>query len=320
MSYEIFLQSIKSKWLQGPNAQAWQGAWGLLLDDQIDRIKQSVKARFPDYAPSDALPAIGDERQLDRGPFESDTSYIGRLKKAWDVWPFAGTPTGLMVALYYGGFTNVVLVQQNGLYYTFEGPPDPSDYTLGLSIGDLGTNPVMTGSPPWWTFDARLDFCSRYAILLPGPAAGTQYQIAGVATFTGVEDGTVANPWPTVYWTGEFPDTSYSVMTGGITVTDGQGDIAAWVPPELKAQSSCQVAASAPFSGTVDVLAYFAGTNPFGTIDLNRIRSIIRKWGRAAATCKSISVQVYGDFIGWPVRAISDRSTIGPSWIATYVP
>jgi hypothetical protein len=54
---------------------------GLLLDAVVTLLADSLRARYPDYAPPDALAAIGRDRQIDRGFDESASGYAARLKQ-----------------------------------------------------------------------------------------------------------------------------------------------------------------------------------------------------------------------------------------------
>src|SRR5689334_18450678 len=120
-SYRQYRSTLVPTTHQRPTGQAFQGALGDVEDSFVDRAKQSVKARFPLLAPTDALDAIGVERQIPRGPGEHDAPYAARLVDAWNSWPNAGTPFGMLRAFYATGYTNVVLAQVvGGKQYTLD--------------------------------------------------------------------------------------------------------------------------------------------------------------------------------------------------------
>lgn len=179
MPYETWLQKNAPSYLQDAYGQAWMGGIGAALDDYVQQYIQGILAAFPDYAPSDALGVIGDEMGIDRGPTETDVSYAARLRAAWIYWQLAGTPLGLLVALYFAGYTGAYVVQQNGLSYTLSSAPSPGvDPTPLLTVTPTAvlasamtptapsTHTIPAGTP-WWTFDSQTDFCSRFAVLLP---------------------------------------------------------------------------------------------------------------------------------------------------------
>src|SRR5262249_2394073 len=104
-------------------------------------------ASFPDYAPADALPALQDEygilRGVDGPAPESAADYATRLKNAFVVWKYAGSPLGLLLALYFLGYeNNVSLVQQNGRVHKLNSSSianDLDDYTSFLETDHSDT-------------------------------------------------------------------------------------------------------------------------------------------------------------------------------------
>jgi hypothetical protein len=148
-SFRQYRSSLVPTTHQRPTGQAFQGALGDVEDSFIDRAKQAVKARFPLLAPPDALDAIGVERQIPRGPGEANAAYAARLVAAFETWPNAGTPYGMLRAFYATGYTNVVLAQvRGGKQYTL-------DASGALVISSAGSwTPTYVGDPFWNTFDA----------------------------------------------------------------------------------------------------------------------------------------------------------------------
>jgi hypothetical protein len=110
-TYAEYQAGLHPTALQGPFGAAWGRALGTLKDQHVDLAKQAVKARFVGIAPADALPLVGLERQIERGPGESDASYRARLLAAPDAWAWAGTTKGLLeYALAPAGFTNARVI------------------------------------------------------------------------------------------------------------------------------------------------------------------------------------------------------------------
>lgn len=171
--FKEFLQGLPLPWLVGgPVGQAEAGAIGDVLDDQTDQLDQARKASMPGKGPLDALPHIAADRQLIRGPSETDDQFRLRLKFAWEQWAWAGSALGVLCQLYYQGYgPYAVLVTQNGLAHSLTGtlpafvPGQPWDPTANLVITNLGTNPTLPSSPSWWSFDLQNSFCSRYALV-----------------------------------------------------------------------------------------------------------------------------------------------------------
>lgn len=315
-SFTEYWQNLPIPWLVGgKNGQADATSQGTVVDQQVSLIKQATKAHMPGQGPADALPHSGGDRQLEQGPAETNQNFITRIQTAWDDWARAGTALELLVQLFWGGFPNAVIVQQNGLAYSLSGSPtagqDPTSLLTITTLGTLGSSltpvsPAIRTIPagnPWWTIDSNTNFCSRFAVLFPGllPSA---FRTSATATFTGAEDGFTV-PWPTATWNNPFPDTTYKVQVGAVYVTDGAGIVTVVADATTKTQTSIQIISSAPFTGTVDVLAWQAGANPMADLhpaDLARLRRLIFRWRPEKATCTGIVARVQGNLWGWPVR------------------
>jgi hypothetical protein len=127
-AYQDFHDRLSPTALQGPVGTAFESAYGAMKDALVARLAASVKAKFPGIAPADALAAIGAERLMDRGPGETDAAYAIRLQNAWNTWPLAGTPRGLLRALYDAGYPNTAIVQQLGTTYQLD--PGTTNYVL----------------------------------------------------------------------------------------------------------------------------------------------------------------------------------------------
>jgi len=94
------------------------------------------------------------ERLMPQGPGESSAAYAARLQDAWNTWPWAGTPFGLLRALNATGYTNVVLAQVRG----------GKQFTLD------GTGALVISSTGSWTSTFMADpFWSRFDVIFPQP-------------------------------------------------------------------------------------------------------------------------------------------------------
>lgn len=186
MSYAIWLPANAPTYMADQYGQAWLAGIGAAMDDYVAQYVAATMAQFPDYAPPDALGVLGDEMQIDRGPNDTDASYALRLVGAWLAWKYAGTPIGLLSALYWAGFGNgAVLVQQNGLAYNLNvnlvAGADPITDLVVTACSTLATALTSSVTPPtvssagrsipagnsWWKIDDNTDFCSRFAVLFP---------------------------------------------------------------------------------------------------------------------------------------------------------
>jgi len=125
-SYKDYLTDILPPWLRDPAGEAWPRSTGDALDDALDRFKAAVRSRLPaadaKYTPpSDALAAIGGERQLERSLLDTDATYQARLANAWATWGYGGTANGLLQALWDLGYKRPKLCITNGLMYSLDG-------------------------------------------------------------------------------------------------------------------------------------------------------------------------------------------------------
>lgn len=198
MPYRDWLPRAAPPWLQKGWGRKVLEEVGGAIDDQRDRLNQAVKARFPAYAPADALPQIGKDRTLLRGPTDTDATYGERLRTAWTTWELAGGHKGLLTQLYASGFTTANIIQKNGRY---------------TSIDGAGTVTFTDFVGPF-VFDYRdASYYNQFAILFPADVpsvvagsadAATIHKLArawkpGKAMYMGifVITGTPVWGWPT---------------------------------------------------------------------------------------------------------------------------
>lgn len=323
---EAWLSRLKISWLS--TSQVWRGFASILVDRLTDWARTSLTEHLPQYASADAVPLIGSERLLERGPTETLEQYATRLTNAVQQWGFARTPVGLLLALYYAGFNDVVLVQQNGLAFQLASTDlnaDPRSLVLKTDCSALicplhstvHLNVSIPTGTPWWTFDDDVEHTSRFALLI------SVRKIARV-TFDGTEDGSTLHPWPMVIWPSSFPSSSYNVFTGIPVVTDGGGGVVI-VGPVLGTQTTTgvQISSSAPFAGYVDIFAYGPGSNPLAdpsavAAQVPLITAVVDKWRPAKALKMGAHVIVSGKYFGWPKRTFGSGGTFGPGVVDHY--
>lgn len=160
MPYATWQPLLAPPWFQGPFGAALLRQFGAAKDDLRDRTTQAVRARFPTLAPSDAQDLIGRERQIARGPGESNALYGERLRHAWEAWGLAGSWLGLLRILRASGYDNIVGVQWNGRYAQLDGSDN-------LVLGDLGVCQTRDPPHPGWVFDVAETFWSRFMLVVP---------------------------------------------------------------------------------------------------------------------------------------------------------
>ncbi|MGK4001096.1 hypothetical protein WMF31_00625 [Sorangium sp. So ce1036] len=94
-----------------------------VLDAGAEVLVQGLQARFPGLGTPTALPYIGRDRRIVRGPLESDAAYGARLVRWLDYWRAAGNAYVLALALQsflYPGHPRIRIVTRSGVWYTLE--------------------------------------------------------------------------------------------------------------------------------------------------------------------------------------------------------
>jgi len=90
---------ISPSWLRGFWGERFVYAIALQLDALWDWVRQGVRAALPGYGPSDALPSIGNDVQIFRGPNEPEAAYVDRLQRALPTWKKAGGAPALLAQI-----------------------------------------------------------------------------------------------------------------------------------------------------------------------------------------------------------------------------
>jgi hypothetical protein len=216
---------------------AFGRAVGRRLDSVVQSFREAVFARLPVLAPADALKYHGKERQIDRGPTETDEAYALRLQTAWDAWagddtPFTGagggaaSHLGMLRALQGIGIpmgpSGAIIVQQNGRYVHLDGAGNLVVGTLMFCVNRQNLAGAIE-SRPGWTFEARDNFYSEFGIVFPIPTVFDPAALNAVVTkwrpskalFIGtwvIESGRVLG-WPTGRTLGTEPNLGGNVVT-----------------------------------------------------------------------------------------------------------
>lgn len=144
------LESAPS-WLRGPVSDAFLGAIGTMLDGWAEWGWYAVRARYPEEAPPDALGYIGNDRNLERGPAQTDPGYAAQLRRAFDTWRVAGNAGTVLrqLAAYFTGIATPPLraVSDGAIWHEYAyGPPEAVTKTV------VGTNWDWDGyaGTRWW--------------------------------------------------------------------------------------------------------------------------------------------------------------------------
>lgn len=311
-----WLQGLPITWLVGNDVgRADAGAQGDVYDGQVELLREATRARFPGdgYAPDDALPEIGQDRQLIQGTSESNATFRTRLLTAWDQHELRGTWVELLFQLYFscgveaGG---AYIIQQNGLIYSLSANPTAGEDPTPLLVVEEAPTDYTTFYPesyPFYRLSEDPEHCSQFAIVFPSPWLGP-FRTLAVAEFS-------ASSTASVTWESSIPG-AYSILLGAPSVEDDIGPVACAGDYTTQTAAGITITASTPLTGSVVVLAVPDGANPFVNIlpsQLAILRTVVRRWKPAKAICKWFSfIAAPGNVWGWPpVRKWGDA---GLTW------
>jgi len=127
---------------------------GLPLDIIAEAVNQAVKTRFPELAPDDALPYIGRDRVIIRGPLEPAASYRLRLLLWIEAWLGSGVGRAMLDQI--AGFltpraARIRIWTQVGVIYTREAD---GSFTIERVAGDL------------WNWDGQTSMWARFWVVI----------------------------------------------------------------------------------------------------------------------------------------------------------
>jgi hypothetical protein len=162
MSFRDSIKLISPPWLAGRVTERIGYAVGLVLDATNDQIREGVRARMPGEGTPDALPFIGNDRQIDRGPRESADSYAARLREAFDTWRAAGSARAMLGQLraYFLGTASpppIRIVSDRSVWHTIDNVTGiVTKYVPGSGLRNWRWDAFSSslasppGSPRWW--------------------------------------------------------------------------------------------------------------------------------------------------------------------------
>lgn len=144
------LRAIAVSWLNGPIGNALITPMTTMINGLASWATNGVWARFPDLAPPDALGYIGNDRNLERGPAQTDAGYATQLRKAFDTWRVAGNASTVLrqLAAYFTGIASPPLraVSDSSIWHEYDYVTDAVTKTI---VGTNWTWDGFTGTR-WW--------------------------------------------------------------------------------------------------------------------------------------------------------------------------
>lgn len=121
-AFRKLFYSLGPEWLTSGEGESVLYSLHFMLDLWLERARQGVISRFPEYAPDDALSSISRDRKITRGLNEPRDSFSMRLIKWLDSHRIAGNPFALLTQIraYLQADVKVATVDQAGNWYTIE--------------------------------------------------------------------------------------------------------------------------------------------------------------------------------------------------------
>lgn len=119
-TFRTLRRFLAPRWLTTGEGELVGYSLDLVKDAFIERLYQGHLARFPESAPEDALVAMGRDRRVVRGLFETSAEYAARLRTWLIERRAAGNPYTLMrqLAAYLGSGSSFRTVDNRGNWYS----------------------------------------------------------------------------------------------------------------------------------------------------------------------------------------------------------
>lgn len=165
MSFRTAFYKLMPGWQSSGEGELVMYSLTILLDAFRDAVYDSVIARFPDYAPDDALAAIGRDRKILRGISEVPESYAVRLKRWLDDHRKRGNPFALMEQLraYCNAEVKIRTVDRRGNWFMID---RDGSYSWDLDMGN-------------WDWDGgALTAWSRFWVIIYPTSDGLPWRVS----------------------------------------------------------------------------------------------------------------------------------------------
>lgn len=158
---DAIVARLQSATWQGDQSTKYLYSLGLLLDELREVARQGMRAHMPGLGTPDALPYIGNDRQIDRGYQETDGAYALRNQQAFDIWATAGNAWSVLRNLL--GFVSPLLpiwrtVTSTGIWDSMNDATAP--------VAGTPTSRVYPVAPGNWNWDGNQTSWWRFYTIL----------------------------------------------------------------------------------------------------------------------------------------------------------
>lgn len=144
------VKKLSPPWLAGLNGYRFMYSLGIQLDAIAEYFRIGALQRFPSYCEEEALPHLGLDRGIGRGPTEPVASYRERLRTFKPTWRTAGHPKAVLgqLAGYFAPTPPLMRIVSNG--YDASGNTIADWWTL-----DGGVYTHVRATPSNWDWDGH---------------------------------------------------------------------------------------------------------------------------------------------------------------------
>jgi hypothetical protein len=175
-------------WLRDDASKAWLRAQGGAVSDTLALWKAGVKQRYASTCGEDALPLLGDSRQISQAPGETTASHRARLRRAFEIHTDRTTKMAYKHIFEALGF-------------------DPAQVTVWSDWED-SLLPATPGDDPWWSrvtvvVDARTGPWS--APVWTDDAVWTETEVWGIEGATQAQIQWLRQQIRKTKWAGAYP-------------------------------------------------------------------------------------------------------------------
>lgn len=202
------IKAISPPWLSAGTAERYMYNFGLVGDLLLEKLNQAMRAHMPGVGTDTALVLLGNDRVIPQGPYESNSSYAGRLTRAFDAWQRAGSRRAVLAQVaQYLSSPALPAGTQNPLVAIVGGnEPDWDIYYADMDISQPPLHVVPASSN--WNWDGLSRWWRAWLVLYFTPvqkSTGTTASItssSGFANVTGLSGLTSADVGRVLVFTG----------------------------------------------------------------------------------------------------------------------
>lgn len=185
--FTVFRDSVKRvspPWLQDHWGYRFMYTLAIQIDATAEALRQGVLARMPGFGTVEALPYIGNDKQILRGPGESNESFIARVQATLTTWKIAGNALSVISQLV--GYISPEVAR---IRYVVTGLDENNNAVADWITVEAGSVTFYRANPSNWDWDGAANNFRWWLIVYPGYGVFDNRKTWGDGHFYG--DGTV---------------------------------------------------------------------------------------------------------------------------------